>query len=245
MSIADDALVPTGDQAPAADRISDEDVDPVAATCAQEMKILNAHNLQPLATQHILGVTSLWLLLPVFMGVRTSLLTADWFGWLRLVTLVCTTLVSVLYWGYFNDESSVVLHLDMNLARLTAILHLIYALRLSLPYALVGVVGTITVTLLYTASYHASKRRSAWSVKVAYHLLFRYVGFWEVFILHSRSAITSPSGWCAVFVVASVAYFGHAYVVFTTFSPAIGYEWRLVVLSLVVVCTGAFTTAVK
>lgn len=193
-----------------------------------------------LATPHVLGVTSLWLLLPVYVGVvQTALLTADWFGWLRLLIIVANMVASVVYWGYFNDEGSIALHVDVNLARLTVSTHFVYALIRSRTYALVGVVGTALITSLYTASYRASIRRSPGLVKLTYHLLFRYVGFWEVYILHSNTSI-APAWW-VVFVVTSAVYFGHAYAVFWTFSSAIGYESRLAAMGLLVIGTGIFT----
>lgn len=204
---------------------SDVDVDTMAPT-------VNA-----LATPHVLGVTSLWLLLPVYVGVvQTSLLTADWFGWLRLAIIVANMVASVVYWGCFNDEGSIALHVDVNLARLTVSTHLAYAIIRSRMHALIGVVGTALITILYTASYRASVRRSPWVVKLTYHLLFRYVGFWEVYILHSRMPIAP-----VVFLVTSVVYFGHAYTVFWTFSSTIGYGLRLAAMGVLVIATGMFT----
>ncbi len=129
----------------------------------------------------------------------------------------------------------------MNFARLTAIIHLIYALSISLSYALGGVIGLTMVTLIYNASYQASVNKSSWLVKITYHLLFRYVGFWILFILHSRIELFSPLEWLIVFIVTSVAYFGHAFMVLSTFSPKIGYEIQLAIMIQLIICSCIFT----
>jgi hypothetical protein len=192
-----------------------------------------------IATQYILGASSLWLLMPIYVG--SSHLTENLFGLCRLGIMLCTTCVSIVYWGYYNDEKSIALFLDMNFARLTAIVNFLYALCLSFEYALIGSIGTLAITRLYIASHRASLRKAQWTEKLSYHLLFRYVGFWVVFILHARTGITSFTSWALIFITTSVVYFGHAFIVFATFSPAIRYEVQLVIASHIVLSACAFT----
>lgn len=91
-----------------------------------------------LATHHIISATSLWLLVPMYMGtVHTSLLLTGYFSLFRLITLCFTTVISVIYWGYYANDTNAIMTLDINLARLTALNHLIYSIP---EYTLTGIV---------------------------------------------------------------------------------------------------------
>lgn len=214
-------------------------IDRIPAFRMVKKKSYSKDELESIATRHILGITSLWLLIPVYVAIIQQQ-HLDLFGIVRLTVLVCATLMSVVYWGYYNDEKSLALRLDTSFARTTALLHLLYALTLPIEYKAIGVFGTAIVSLLYRASYNASTIKAPWRVKVSYHLLFRYVGFWEVFILCSHGALISVSSWILVFIMTSSSYFAHAYIVFNKFTPIITYEYQIVIMGLFIAFIGLF-----
>jgi hypothetical protein len=170
----------------------------------------------------ILGITSLWLIVPVYIGYYEI----DCF---RCVILLTTTISSIIYWGY-----DCCLEVDMMMARVTALTHLLYSLYLPPPFPFFGIFGTTMVSLLYKISENASKTNAPYNKKLLYHLLFRYVGFWVVFILTCYNIINTLLEWFMIISLTSILYFGYVYMEYKTFDIKIRYETRLLTMAFII-----------
>ena len=147
--------------------------------------------LRPQANQYILGISSLWLLIPSLGGLygrRETLLAA--------ATLV-TALVSTAYWRWGLRGSA--LH-AADLACARCLFGLLLWTTGGAPIALPAAAATCYV--LCEALFNAGD----FDMSMWMHLLFRFLGYWWTHV-----AVLGPASFRGAFVL-SAAYWGHVFV---------------------------------
>ena len=147
--------------------------------------------LRPQANQYILGISSLWLLIPSLGGLygrRETLLAA--------ATLV-TALVSTAYWRR-GLRGSVLHAADLACAR--CLFGLLLWTTGGAPIALPAAAATCYVVC--EALFNAGD----FDMSMWMHLLFRFLGYWWTHV-----AVLGPASFRGAFVL-SAAYWGHVFV---------------------------------
>ena len=189
--------------------------------CHSQLKALfsadNAKDLQdmPAPNKHILGVTSLWMLVPIGYGLHHHCALS------ALLAAVC--LVSTLFWS--NPEGGSALHkADKCLSWVFcgSMLWCSFQDRARCGAVAVGaLVACILVFFLLSDFFFRANRQG---LQLFSHLLFRYAFYWWAHLLMVPAEEHFPLA-CAV---VSVGYFGH--VLFLYFfvdwkSPSVQQHW--------------------
>ena len=147
----------------------------------------------PQNSKHILGVTSLWMAIPIYHGFTTPLATL----------LMCVCAVSTVFWS--NAVGGSALH------RLDKLLAWLFFAALTCDsfrrwhqgkLALLTIVLIIACIVTFFLLSDIFFRRNYPRLQLISHLLFRYVFYWWSHLLVHQISL-------ADFSVISMAYFGH------------------------------------
>ena len=161
----------------------------------------------PLSNTHILGVSSLWMCIPIFHGVTRAWHEGDVFLAVLSCTLVAVCGVSTLFWSEPVTDSS--LHrADKALCWLFAFELVWYSLDKGLEPSGLSVLGMFIV-LLYLLS-DLCFRKGLWVAQLLAHLLFRFAFYWWVHVL----MVPPERNLLAGFLVLTLSYFAHASVLY-------------------------------
>lgn len=132
--------------------------------------------------KYILGLTSLWLLVPSVLNIYEN-------GFVKYNFLLFITIfVSTIFWGYFFYES--LFHkLDRFFATL---LYIVLQIFLINKLNIINIILSLCVPIFfYTARYYYLINKQ--NKVLIYHLIFRYFGFWLTFKLLTNNIITKTS----------------------------------------------------
>lgn len=153
----------------------------------------------------IIGITSLWLLIPVSYGTVSLLTIQEGMGWstgiLVLWTLL-TSCVSTIMWKS-NVPGTPLHNFDLFCARVEFVVLLLYG-------AFVGGLPTWAQCVFAAAVaivYHVTmifEKKQMWLHKTWMHLFFRYIGYWwiHVSLVHEKYPLRS-------FFFLSLVYYSH------------------------------------
>ena len=151
----------------------------------------------PGSSKHILGVTSLWMVVPIYHGLRASNGPT-----LLPILLACVCTVSIVFWS--NPIWGSILHkLDKLLAWIfcSVMLYSSYSNENKLSVLTLGLIITLIVAFFLLSDLFF--RLNYPTMQLISHLLFRYVFFWWSDLLMTEE--NSLVG----FVVITIGYFGH------------------------------------
>lgn len=150
--------------------------------------------------RYVLGVTSVWLLLPVLAAMRGQSSDSALLPWLACLTLV-TCATSTVFWNALGTNREALWYgRDKACARVQFVsLFLAYALHL-VPRP-VGVHHVCTTPLLVLACFAASRwfecRPPQDALATASHLLFRFLGFWWTYLALTPAVDTHHVALCS------------------------------------------------
>lgn len=157
----------------------------------------------PLVNTHILGVTSLWMGIPVFYGVLQS--KDDAFLGLLSCTLAAVCAVSVVFWLDPLSFEDSILH------RVKQLLSWAFAAELvcfsaSNGLEPVGLFHLVMCVVLLCMTSNFLYQRELWSMQLLSRMLFRFAFYWWAHLLMvppSRHEATA-------FMTLTLSYFSHA-----------------------------------
>lgn len=126
--------------------------------------------------KYILGLTSLWLYIPLVLNIYENGLTKYNFFYNILLFITCK--ISTIFWGYFFYGS--LLHKLDNLFATLSFIFLLYNSKNINHYIL-----TILTLIFYIlACYYHNKKNN--DKVLLYHLLFRIIGFYWTLVIFSN-----------------------------------------------------------
>ena len=156
----------------------------------------------------ILGVTSLWMNIPIAHGIVRWLQDDVEVGQkIIIVTLLCSCITSTLFW--MDAKSGSLFHKLDKLSAIQYIACMVFVTTQPLKSAstMLSKVNTflplsmITFFLLGDMSF----KQSLYDRQLCFHLLFRYIGYWWGHLL----LVPVENNFIASFIILSVGYFGH------------------------------------
>ena len=124
--------------------------------------------------KYILGVTSIWLLVPFFYNILYS--NDIYIKFL----IIITTLISTIFWGYCSYNS-----LFHNLDRIFA--RILFILLTLFSYNNYYILPASCLIFYYLSNYFSKKNKKNYSLIC--HLIFRYIGFWWTMLIFSNLSI--------------------------------------------------------
>ena len=160
----------------------------------------------PQQNKHILGITSLWMAIPIFYVLRTFRRTANDGTAMLAMLLMAVCLVSTLFWS--NPKGNSFLHkADKFLAWLYCVAMIWCTIQpgegRKLDSATFGLI--IVCILVFFLLSDVFFRMNSPGLQLLAHLLFRYVFYWWSHLM----MIPAETNFLSGFLVMSVGYFGH------------------------------------
>jgi hypothetical protein len=160
-------------------------------------------NGMPLVNTHILGVTSLWIGIPVFYGA----LQASPFHILMACTLTAACVVSVVFWSDPKEGAIV--------CKAREVLSWVFAIELVWFSACSGLDPANLFLMVACVVFHYGMsdffiQKRLWRLQLIAHLMFRFALYWWVHLL-----MVPPSRREGLaFIILTLGYFTHAFALY-------------------------------
>lgn len=159
----------------------------------------------PAQSQYILGVTSLWLLLPAFYGVKSFFnRTPQIYSGLLGLLLLSTSLISLLNWRYYHPRS-LIWKIDVFCALTTYIALTLYSCFYTSFSIFLKFCFPICVFFFYMSS-NILSQRCHFALSCLSHLTFRLFGFWWAYYALTH---TNPANTIVFSIILTVIYYLH------------------------------------
>jgi hypothetical protein len=151
--------------------------------------------------EHIIGVTSLWMTIPIYDVYYTSndLLLIN-----TAIFLNCICFVSTLYWS--NPRNIILLKLDRFLVTLFFLLMIFNSINIEI-YKLINIL--ILIILFYILS-HIFYKMKYILLRLISHLTFRYIFYWWCHII----MISNKSNLLSDFITITIGYITHVIILY-------------------------------
>ncbi len=182
--------------------------------------------MRPQQYNYIIGAASLWLFIPVSVGLKLcDKLSCNKFTIIILVNTCTCMIVDTIMWSNY-DNKSIIYKLDLLFATIQFILlNLVNIVNKNINYIVQGLLSTLILLFYFiTNIFH---KRQEWLFNIWSHLIFRYFGY-----LFCHLMLISDCYNVLNIVILTVIYYFHILLSLTLLN--IQYEYHVYLVSTVI-----------
>ena len=171
----------------------------------------------PYNNKHILGITSLWMCIPIYYGLYSF----DYNIIILSLLLSCVCLVSTLFWS--NPKGNSFLH---KLDKICVWIFFITLLFINNNFILIGLIFILYIMsfIFFIKNYN--------TLQFISHLLFRYVFYWWCHIV----MVPINVNFIYTFIIISIGYFSHVLLLYNINIQKITYWYSCILLLFWIYC---------